>query len=35
MIALKIFEFLVNLATLDRLRRVANVEICSNNEYFF
>jgi hypothetical protein len=34
MMALKIFEFLVNLAALLRLR-VASIESCSNNQYFF
>lgn len=33
MIVLKIFEFLVNLTTLLRLR-VANIDSCSNNQYF-
>jgi len=34
MMALKIFEFFVNLTTLLRLR-VANIESCSNNQYVF
>jgi hypothetical protein len=34
MIALKNFEFFVNLATLFRLRRVATLETCSNNPVF-
>ena len=34
MMVLKIFEFLVNLVTLFRLR-VANIESCSNNQFVF